>query len=253
MNKNMLGNCKEGVTVITVCFNALEDLKSTARSVKGQTAHNISHIIIDGGSSDGTPEWLLENKKDFFIAISEPDNGIYDAMNKALDLCPNNMWVIFLNAGDTFSSEESACLLLNTLERDDVDIIFGGVKIQEFLGSNRTKTYLPRNYSKSEMPGCHQSCFVRTKILRKLKFDLNYQVAADFEFWMRATHLFGCKTGLTNYIVSIVAPEGYSAKNEPLLQQEYYRVIMIYFGWWRAQIWLFNRKLKKIANQFIFL
>ena len=241
-----LSNSETTLAVITVCRNALEDLKTTVESVRSQSADGIVHVVVDGGSTDGTAEWLRARRNYFAVALSEPDKGIYDAMNKAVKLCPDAKWLIFMNAGDCFQNSDVVASALIDLERDDVDFIFGSVEIREAAGSGRTKIYSARLQSEVEMPGCHQSCFVRMSLMRRLLFNLDYRVAADFECWLRATHEAGSKTGFANLVIATIAPEGFSARNEPTLQQEYVRAISTFLTRRQALIWLAKRKFRRL-------
>lgn len=105
------------LTVVTVCRNALEDLKPTVESVLAQKAKGritIEHVVVDGASTDGTPEWLAAQQADGHIEryVSEPDAGIYDAMNKGINMAHGQV-LAFLNAGDTYRADAdlAACVL----------------------------------------------------------------------------------------------------------------------------------------------
>jgi len=90
------------VSIITVVYNAYENFSLTIESVKGQSYNSIEYIEIDGGSTDGTLDIIEENRDSISKVVSEPDKGIYDAMNKGIDLA-TGVWLMFLNAGDVFS------------------------------------------------------------------------------------------------------------------------------------------------------
>lgn len=235
------------LAVITVCLNALEDLKVTTESVQGQTAGGIVHVVVDGGSKDGTADWLRTHRELFAAVLSEPDRSIQDGYNKALKLCPDAKWIIFMNAGDTFKDADVVASSLADLQREDVDFIFGAVEIRAAARSSITKLYPPRPHSTDEMPGCHQSCFVRGALMKRLGFDLDYRLAGDFEVWLRAKHTFGCKTGFVDRVIATIAPEGFSARNEPLFQEEYVRAISKYLTRRQAMGWLVKRKLRRAA------
>lgn len=235
------------VAVITVCWNALPGLQVTADSVKCQNYEGIIHVIVDGGSTDGTVDWLDEHQAQFAVAISERDRGIYDAMNKAIEKCPETDWLIFLNAGDAFHNADVVRHSLPLLARDDLDFVFGDVCILDAAGAGETRTYPSRRGARYEMPGCHQSCFVRSRLMKRNRFDLNYTVAGDFDCWLRATRQCGSKTGFVDYAIATIAPEGFSARNEPTLQREYARAIRTHVNAVAAAWWLLTRKVRRIA------
>ena len=92
------------ITVITICYNCFKGFLDTVMSVRHQNYMNVEHVVIDGGSVDETPAYLTENKELFSYSVSEPDSGIYHAMNKGLEHVTGE-WVIYLNAGDVFISD----------------------------------------------------------------------------------------------------------------------------------------------------
>lgn len=234
------------LAVITVCWNALADLQKTCASVVSQQHPGLLHVVIDGGSSDGTTAWLKAHNGQFAATISEPDRGIYDAMNKALTLCPEVDWLIFLNAGDTFFDAELVQRAMPVLAQGG-DFYFGDVSIRSVANLSKTFTYPARRDSAHEMPGCHQSCFVRSSLMKQLKFDLTYKVAGDFECWLRATHRHGAKTRFLDGVIATVAPEGFSARNERSLQAEYSRALRTHVSSTAATLWLGKRKLRRAA------
>ena len=108
------------VSIITVCFNAKEMLITTLEDIRKQKYDNLEYIVVDGKSSDGTLD-LLNNYQDIISKIvSEPDKGIYDAMNKGINIATGE-WVIFMNAGDTFANENILTRVFK--EDDDADVI----------------------------------------------------------------------------------------------------------------------------------
>lgn len=235
------------VTVITVCWNALADLQLTAASVQRHTHDRLFHVIVDGGSTDGTMAWLQEHRQQFAVAYSERDNGIYDAMNKALARTPETDWIIFLNAGDVFHDDDVVRRSVPLLRRRDVDFVFGDVCISDAAGPGKPRIYPSRRSARLEMPGCHQSCFVRANLMKRLRFDLNYKIAGDFECWLRATHQGRSKTAFADHAIATIAPEGFSARNEPILQLEYTRAIRTHVNALAAGWWLLKRKARRMV------
>lgn len=234
------------LAVITVCWNALADLQKTCASVVAQQHPGLVHVVVDGGSSDGTAAWLTAHSNQFAAVISEPDKGIYDAMNKALTLCPDVAWLIFLNAGDTFVNAGLVKKMLPALV-EGRDFYFGDVSIRSGVDLSKTVSYPARRDSTHEMPGCHQSCFMRGSLMKQLKFDLTYKVAGDFECWLRATRQHGAQTGFFDGVIATVAPEGFSARNERTLQAEYARALRTHVSSAAATLWLGKRKLRRAA------
>lgn len=164
------------VSVVTVCFNAREALERTAASVHAQTYDGIEYIVVDGGSTDGTPE-LLRGGKLTRRFISEPDGGIYDAMNKGARLASGE-WVIFMNAADTFASPDAVSRAL--AEAEGADVVYGSVVRREADGSERLmEAGEPR--SAHRMFYCHQSAFVRRQWLLQFPFDTRHKLSADFK------------------------------------------------------------------------
>jgi len=135
---------------------------------------------------------------------------------------------------------------LPLLQRDDVDFLFGDVSISDAAGPGKACTYPARRSARLEMPGCHQSCFVRFRLMKQLRFDLSYKVAGDFECWLRATRQGGSTTAFVDHPISTIAPEGFSARNEPTLQREYARAIRTHVNAIAAGAWLLKRKARRI-------
>ena len=167
------------VTVVTVCRNVKSSLEKTMNSLLHQSYAHIDYVIIDGASTDGTPEML--GKTEGIRWISEPDKGIYDAMNKGIRMAEGE-WVIFMNAGDLFASDYTLSKVFS-VERD-ADVIYGDV----IKGDNIKKAEPPHNGHR--MYFCHQSAFVRTSCLKEFPFDIQHRMSADFK-QMKQLYLAG--------------------------------------------------------------
>lgn len=172
------------VTIITVTYNAEKFLERTLKSVIEQKNINIEYIIIDGGSNDKTVEIIKEYEKYISYWISEPDNGIYDAMNKGIDIATGE-WINFMNAGDTFSDQNSIEDLFSFVNHN-VSLIYGGVNLISFDGV--IQTYLspkPLATVYIEIPCCHQSAFFKTSVIKKYRYDENYCINSDVDLFIR--------------------------------------------------------------------
>ena len=167
------------VTVVTVCRNVKSSLEKTMNSLLHQSYAHIDYVIIDGASTDGTPEML--GKTEGIRWISEPDKGIYDAMNKGIRMAEGE-WVIFMNAGDVFASDDTLSKVFS-VERD-ADVIYGDV----IKGDSIKKAEPPHNGHR--MYFCHQSAFVRTSCLKEFPFDIQHRMSADFK-QMKQLYLAG--------------------------------------------------------------
>ncbi len=179
------------VSVITVVKNDERCLEQTIKSVINQTYKNIEYIIIDGGSTDDTLNIIqkYENKIDYWI--SESDEGIYDAMNKGINLARGE-WLNFMNSGDRFYEK-------NTVERiflkknDNVDFIYGDCKIVYNPKFSRIqKAGETKNLWKG-MIFSHQSLFTRNDVFKKYRFNVNNKIAAEFEL------IYKCHIGKSKF------------------------------------------------------
>lgn len=190
----------QSVSVITVTYNNKEGLEKTLCSIIDQTFENMQVYVIDGASQDGTLELLDEYEKKFkergkkLKYISEKDSGIYDAMNKGIDLAEET-WAIFMNAGDIFYNERTLERVLGNDISEDVDIIYGRWK--KTIGNRTTDglTYyfdemkgkynikgLKRYPPNGRMITSHQAIFFKTTLLKARKYNLNYKIIADLEW-----------------------------------------------------------------------
>lgn len=232
------------ICVVTVCRNALPALEFTVAAVWRQTWSNLHYLVVDGASTDGTRTFL--EAMDVVVSdwISEPDNGIYDAMNKAIARCPDNSWVVFMNAGDCFAADD-VLLRLAPMLNDETDMLFGGVAVASTDGRN-ARRYPAVPVGGMRMPGCHQSLLVRASWLKQYRFDTRYRVGADFEFYLRSLRA-GARIALFDDIIARVAPEGYSAANEDILQHDYCKAITVHSGWFGTLLWLAKRKFRRLA------
>lgn len=169
------------ISIITVSYNAKESITNTIISVISQDYKQFEYIIIDGGSTDGTLDTIELYLPYLSYFISEPDKGIYDAMNKGVAVAKGE-WVIFMNAGDCFVDNEVLSTIFLSNVNKKADIIYGNTIAKYPWG----KCLIKGNFfSKHDinLPFCHQSTFVRTSLMRSIPFDLSYRIAADYNFF----------------------------------------------------------------------
>lgn len=182
-----------------MCFNSVGTIEDTINSVQSQTYVDIEHIVIDGGSTDGTKE-LLESKKSCLgVLLSEPDNGLYDAMNKGIALASGEI-IGVLNSDDFFESEDVVASIVESLNRSPAcDLIFGDVvfvepqdltQVTRYYGASR---FRPWKLRFGWMPP-HPATFVRRSAYERVgKYRLDMRIAADYDMFVRWLLLAGLK------------------------------------------------------------
>lgn len=168
------------ISVVTVCYNAADTIEKTMLSVLNQTYHDIEYIIIDGGSTDGTVEIIRKYADRIAYWVSEPDKGIYDAMNKGIKVATGE-WINFMNAGDEFVDEGVIEKLFQNRTIDTVGVVFGDTL---FIHKSKQKIVkFGDDPHHKIMPSCHQSIFCRRILLARILFDLRYKIAADYNLF----------------------------------------------------------------------
>lgn len=170
------------ITVITVCYNVVSSIEETILSVINQTYPNIEYIIIDGGSTDGTIDIIKKYKNRISIWISEPDKGIYYAMNKGIKLATGE-WINFMNCGDSFYSNTTIEDVFN-MANSTSDIIYGNTNLLLDIGKFVKKGTIAT--LQDYMPFVHQSSFSRTSLMKEYRFDTKYKICADRNFFFTA-------------------------------------------------------------------
>lgn len=166
------------LSIITVTKNNLAGLKTTEQSLKIQTNKDYEWIIIDGNSTDGTQEFLATTNAQW---ISQPDDGIYDAMNKGITRAQGD-YVIFLNAGDALATQDTVEHILQTALEQNSDFLFGDSFERETSGALHKKPVKKFTNTPKFMFTHHQSMIYRRGIIEDLRYDTNYKIAADYKF-----------------------------------------------------------------------
>jgi len=201
------------VSVVTVCYNAEKSIRRVLDSVISQTYSDFEYIIKDGASTDRTNEIINDYKVAFekkgiaLIYKSEKDNGIYDAMNQAVSLC-SGTWINFMNADDSFYDEKVLDTIFNNRQYENAHILYGDTLEVEF---EEYYYYCKRlDLIEKRMPFSHQSVFARRDVLQKYPFDLQYKIAADYDFLLTA-YQAGLEFFDVNTIISVVEKQGVSS------------------------------------------
>lgn len=181
------------ISIITVAFNAAHTIADTLESVAGQTHSEIEHIVVDGASTDGTLDVVRRHGQRVARLVSEPDHGIYDAMNKGIRLATGDV-IGFLNADDMYPDTGVLARVSAVLEREKLDALFGDA---EFVSSARpdqpvrryrSERFRPDRIAWGWMPA-HPTLFLRRRVYERFgMFRTDYRIAGDFELVARMFH-----------------------------------------------------------------
>ena len=182
------------ISIITVSFNSVKTIEDTFKSIKNQNYYPIEYIVVDGNSNDGT-KILIEKYSEMISAkVSESDKGIYDAMNKGVSMCSGEI-IGILNSDDVYANSEVLSKVMNSFLSSNADIVFGNIDyVSEDLKTPirrwRSSKYNFGAFSKGWHPP-HPAFFVKRKVYEEIgTYDLDLNIAADFEFMYRAIEIY---------------------------------------------------------------
>lgn len=177
------------ITIVTVCRNAEKTIEATVKSVLEQTYSNIEYIIVDGASTDGTLEIVGSYSEKFPIKVySEPDQGIYDAMNKGVFYAKGD-YIQFLNAGDRLIDSTVIQRTVDEMKKGEGSLFYGSIVYEYETGKQEIRNYGPACAKKMYYytGDCinHQAIFASKDCFKSESFDLSYRICADREWMMR--------------------------------------------------------------------
>ncbi|MDE6399778.1 MAG: glycosyltransferase [Muribaculaceae bacterium] len=218
------------ISIITVTRNVEPLLRRTIDNVARQTSRNFEYVVVDGASSDGSV-CLIDGSDCISNWISEPDKGIYDAMNKGARIARGE-WVIFMNAGDTFASDDVIERLADEIHRNqNADVIYGDV-IRCGKDAEVLKTASP-SCKGHRLAFCHQSVICKRELLLDTPFDISHRYSSDFKFFKTM-----CKKGKkfvhVNFPVARFDTTGISSRNRSRGIADNMRVILEVDGLFRG-------------------
>lgn len=199
------------LSIITINFNNKFGLERTIKSVQGQTFTDFEHIIIDGGSTDGSKELIQVNNSGLSYWVSEPDKGIYNAMNKGIKMARGD-YLFFLNSGDHLNGKnalENAAQYLG-----EKDVVYFNIKVEED-GNNYIKncpSELSFTYLHNDLPP-HQSTFLRKSLFEKRGYyDEKLKIVADWKFLIIALIKYNVSYKHVNEVFSTFYQGGLSSQ-----------------------------------------
>ena len=179
------------ISVITACYNAATHLGATLRSIDSQTWTDHEHVVVDGGSADLTLAVLASHRKSTRHVVSEPDAGIYDAMNKGLARATGDV-IGFLNADDMLAGPGVLAAVAEAFEADPaIDVLFGDLdyvkedNAERVVRRWRSGEFAPGRLRRGWMPP-HPTFYVRRRVVARVGgFDTRYRISADYDFMLR--------------------------------------------------------------------
>ena len=255
------------ITIITVTYNAETTIERTLQSVESQTYDRVEHLIVDGCSSDHTmshvQRYVERNSgsgRHTIRVVREPDEGLYDAMNKGIALAAGD-YLVFLNAGDRLHEATTLAQLAEKTQwqrdRANYAVVYGETDLVDDNGTflRHRRLQAPKHLtSRSFLNGmlvCHQSFYVRTDIARMVPFDLHYRYSADYDWCIRVMQraerrrlrFLNTDIVLTDYL-----SEGLTTQNHRHSLLERLRLMAHHYGWPQAilhHLWFVLRAIIK--------
>lgn len=222
-------------SIVTVTYNAENVLNDTIQSIVTQTYRNVEYIIVDGGSTDGTMHIVDRYRPMISIVVSEPDNGLYDAMNKGIALATGD-YICFLNAGDAFHEDDTLQRMVHSLRGMELpDVIYGDTDIVDaeghFLHKRRLSPPKKLTWKSFEngMLVCHQAFFARTKLAKATPYDLTYRFSADFDWCVRILKQ-AAVTHHTHLTLIDYLNKGMTTENHQASLRERFRIMSKHYG-----------------------
>ena len=252
MNQDKVVNSLPLITIATVTYNAGATLQRTLDSVAAQDYDKIEHLIVDGLSTDKTlsivQRYVEQNNNRHQIRLtSEPDDGLYDAMNKALALASGD-YIVFLNAGDKLHSQDTiskvaACARWRKGRNSNPAIIYGETDLVDdkgnFLRHRRLTTpeKLSWNHFLQGMRVCHQSFYVRADFAKSENYNLDYRYSADYDWCihiMKKAAKRRVPIKNTHEILTDYLNEGMTTQNHRKSLIERLKLMAMHYGWGRT-------------------
>ena len=221
-------------SIITVTWNAEKVIAPTLQSVREQTGVDYEYLIIDGASTDGTLQLVRDANISGIRIFSEPDKGLYDAMNKGIDRSMGK-YLIFLNAGDSFTSSDT---LVRLAEKSQTSpgVIYGQTQLvdsrRQVVGKRHltAPATLTADSFKQGMLVCHQAFIARRDLVPH--YDLRYRFSADFDWCIRVLQQSpGNVYAGAEPIISFLT-DGLTTQHHKASLKERYRIMCHYYGTW---------------------
>ncbi|MBF8150977.1 glycosyltransferase [Winogradskyella sp. F6397] len=238
------------ISIITINYNDLEGLQKTMKSVLGQTYTDIEYIIIDGGSEDGSKAYIESCEQDLAYWVSEPDNGIYNAMNKGIAHATGD-YLLFLNSGDWLLDDLVIENFVNFIPVED--IIYGKIKWikeQKIWDDDFSNKITFKYFSKASLP--HQGSFIKHKLFREIgNYDEKLKITSDWKFFVLAIYKYNCSFKRINMFISMCNRDGLSCLPEswPLILKEREETMKTYFPAFYSDLAIYENVEEKLLTK----
>ncbi len=206
------------LSIITINYNNRDGLQKTIDSVLAQTWKDFEWIVIDGGSTDGSRELIEQYQEHFAYYCSEPDRGVYHAMNKGIAKAQGE-YLNFMNSGDTFYEKDTLQKVFN--KKRSADILYGDcLMIFENRKELRRYPQPMELYALYGRPICHQAMMIRTLLLKDVGYDESYKICADYKHLLEVT-MNGATFEHVGVVVCQYDTSGISSAKNELFQREW--------------------------------
>lgn len=178
------------VSIITIVYNNQSTITDCIQSVQAQTYHNIEHIVIDGGSTDGTQKMIEPFRQKLAYYVSEKDNGLYDALNKGIKVATGEI-IGILHSDDLFYEPDTIQRIVDTYKKTDADIVYAHGLYVERQNIDKVRRIYPskpfrKRYLVFGWVPLHTTIYVRRELFSKYGlYDTQYQIAGDYEMTLR--------------------------------------------------------------------
>lgn len=225
-------------TIITINFNNAAELERTISSVAAQKFAPKEYLIVDGGSTDNSPLIMEAQRTAIDQVVSEPDRGIYDAMNKGVALARGE-WILFLNSGDSLAAEDVLNRIAEDARSPEVDILLGSAYVRYSDGTGRLQEAERPEELIYGMICSHQAMLARRRLLVAMPFTIG-KMRSDYAFALRAWRR-GLRFKILDFVIAEVAAGGWSDRDRisslrerwALLREEgaVTTSLMLHFGW----------------------
>ena len=221
------------VSVIIATYNRAFTVARAIKSLQNQTYDDVQIVVVDGNSTDNTLSIIEPMLSDKDILLSEPDNGIYDALNKGLVFAEGDI-IAFLHSDDLYHNDKIISTVMDVFSENDVDVVYGDVlffsskKLNRSVRKYRSDKLLKKNLAWGKMPA-HPAMFIKRKVYEKIGyFETDFMIAADYEFMCRLVNYVNLKSIYIPDIFVRMQLGGISTgglKNTILLNQEVLRAL----------------------------